>query len=87
MIPEFLQKFNHEIIVDGVTPVLKKVEFLPFEECPASVKYKLAEKYEADINADGETTPEYFDCPLRENCQAKAKPGIVSLSFELGIIQ
>lgn len=109
MIPDYLKKSNNEIVAINNKPFLIKVEFLPFQEWPASVKYKLAtelekdlnammaisdvleitdkdeqvEKYaycknggfdnKADFDADGNHNVEYFDCPLRESCPAKAQ--------------
>jgi len=50
MIPDYFKKKNNEIIAIGDKPFLIKVEFLPFQEWPASIKYKIATKLEADKN-------------------------------------
>lgn len=52
MIPEFLKKINSEIVADGKEPMLIKVEFIPFEEWPAKIKYFFASKLEEDKKAN-----------------------------------
>jgi len=108
MIPEYLDKCNNEVVGIGTRPFLIKVEMIPFEEWPASIKYKFASLLESDkaanvaldilditdsdqriekfafcknggfdqnpdINSSGVHTPEYFNCPLRNNCNPKAQ--------------
>lgn len=108
MIPEYLKQCNDEVVAIGDKPHLIRVDFLPFPEWPASVKYSFAKAMEADkkamlalellgitdkdeqiekfafcknggfddkadFTADGKHHPEYFDCPLRENCNPQAQ--------------
>lgn len=52
MIPQYLKKCNNEIIAIDNKPFLIRVEFLPFDEWPASLKYRVAIDLEADKRAN-----------------------------------
>jgi DNA-binding CsgD family transcriptional regulator len=52
MIPAQLKKCNNELIAIDDKPYLIRVEFLPFTEWPASLKWRIATDLEADKRAN-----------------------------------